>query len=111
MGIFGGLLSSLGGIWGTQFPPHDHLFAFCRRSLDRRSFRSPLPTRRPRLRILHGVGAWVRYLLVVFWSLNALTTCFWNAARLVGGARERRLRLLGRTHPLWTNSRRRVRHH
>src|SRR5258708_20192673 len=106
MGIFGGLLSSHGGIWGPQFPPHDHLFAFCRRSLDRRSFRSPLPTRRPRLWILHGMGAWVRYLLVVFWPLDTLATCFRNAARLVGGARERRLPLLAGTHPLWIHSRR-----
>src|SRR5467141_1539891 len=111
MGIFGGLLSSLGGIWGTQFPPHDHFFAFCRRSFNRRSFRPPLPTRRPRLWILHGMGAGVRYLLVVFWSLDTLATCFRNAARLVGGARERHLRLLGRTHPLWIDSRRRVRHY
>jgi len=45
-GIFGDYISSLGGIWGTQFPRMTISLHFSVALFNRRSFRPPLPTRR-----------------------------------------------------------------
>src|SRR5258708_21426162 len=104
-------LSSSGRFWRTQLSEHDHFPAFCRRSVDRRNLWSAFPARRSWLWFLHGMGTRIRNLLVVFRAVDNLATRFPNATGLFGAARKLGLRLFGRTHFVWTNSRRCVRHH
>src|SRR5258708_8610285 len=104
-------LSSSCRFWRTQLSEHDHFPAFCRRSVDRRNLWSAFPARRSWLWFLHGMGARIRNLLVVFRAVDNLATRFRNAPVLVGGARNRGIRLVGGTPFVRPNSRRCVRHH
>src|SRR5262249_8172931 len=97
-------------IWIAEyFAGDDHPAAFWGGAADRCDVWFVVSARCARLRVLHGLGTWLRHFLVVSRSTHSAPAGGAQAAGLVGGPSWRGVWLAGRPHTLRTDSWRDVR--